>query len=159
MRILTFLVVALSALCLSTGCSSDCIFQQSFEVPNAEWTYEDPIRFEFEIPDTSARYNLNLALEHSTDYPYQNLYVKFHTQFPSGKTVEQVVSLELTDKAILWQGECSGKWCTINIPLQTGAIFPEPGKHSITLEQYTRDNPIKGVKSFSLCIQPATAAD
>lgn len=155
MRILTLLVVACSTVLLLTGCSSDCIFQQTIEVPDAQWTYEDSVHFEFEIPDTTARYNLNLELEHSTDYPYQNLYVKFHTRFPSGKTIEQVVSLELTKKAILWQGQCSGKWCTINIPLQTNAIFTEPGKHSITLEQYMRKSPVEGVRSFSLCIQKA----
>ncbi len=159
MRILTLLFVSLSLVYFITGCSSDCIYRQSFEVPDAEWTYENPINFGFEIPDTSARYNLNLELKHSSDYPYQNLYVKFYTRFPSGKTVEQVVSLELTEKAILWQGKCSGKWCTVNIPLQTNAIFPEPGKHSITLEQYMRESPVKGVRSFSLCISPAKAVE
>ncbi len=154
MRYLTTLFPTFFVLILALGCGSDCIYQQSFSLPEAGWAYEDSIRFDFEIPDTSAHYNLNLKLKHAWDFPYQNLYVKFYTRFPSGKMIEQLVSLELTENAVVWQGECSGKWCTINIPLQSNAYFPETGKYSITLEQYMRQSPVEGVKSFSLCVKP-----
>lgn len=137
----------------ATECGSDCFYQKTIEVPNSQWTYGDSIRFEFDIPDTSARYNLNLEVEHASDFAFQNLYVKFHTRYPSGKEVAQVVSLELAKKAVIWQGECSGHWCHLTIPLQTSAIFPEPGKQSLVLEQFMRENPLKGIRSFSLCIQ------
>lgn len=153
MNIFTISCFSVAVMLLSVGCSSDCVYRQSFNVPNANWTYEDSIRFEFGISDTSARYNLILELEHSKEYPYQNLYVNFCTRYPSGKSLKQVVSLELAEKAIAWVGKCNSRWCKISIPIQSEAFFPELGKHTIVLEQYMRESPVHGIRRFSLCIQ------
>lgn len=146
----------LPALCLYclllTSCGESYIFEKTLAVPDGNWRYDQPLDFDFEIPDTSARYDLLLDVQHAGDYGFQNLYVQFHTTFPSGKAETQLVSLELAAQTGIWNGECSGNSCTVQIPLQVNAIFQELGTHRISVEQYMRKNPLPGVEGMTLKI-------
>ena len=140
----TFLVLLL------TACVPKYALNKTYEISNGEWTYADSLRFEFEIADTVTLYNLLLDVKHSTEFGFQNLYTNIHTQFPNGTRLSKPLSLELADRAGIWQGDCNAKTCTIEIPIQEGAYFNQPGKYVITMEQFMRDSLVKGVQSVTL---------
>ena len=142
-------------LLLFTGCGDDYIYEETKLVPNGEWTYEEALAFDFDLKDTSARYDIILYISHTDTYGFQNMYVQFHTNFPSGESESQVVSLELARKNGVWNGRCNGEKCEVEIPLQTNAYFPEPGAHQIKVEQYMRRNPLPGVEGMTLKIRKA----
>ncbi len=129
------------------------IFEKKYELSNQAWTYADSLKFSVEIADTSAIYNLYLDLEHQTNYKKQNLYTRIHTKFPQGQRLKEQLSLELADKTGKWNGNCSGEWCVLRIPLQTEAFFNQAGSYQFTIEQFMRDNSIKGIKSVALAIE------
>ena len=108
--------------------------------------------FDFTVEDTLRKYDLMLDVAHSGDYGFQNLYVQFHTTYPSGEKKSQTVSLELANKSGIWNGECGGNECTVEIPLQVNASFKELGIHNISIEQYMRKNPLTGIKKMTLKI-------
>lgn len=136
------------------GCNDDTIFQKKIEIRKEGWSYDDRLIFDFTIEDTLKKYNLLLDVEHNGDYGFQNLYVRFHTTYPSGETKTQTVSLELADKRGLWNGKCRGNTCTVEIPLQVNATFKEKGTYRIAIEQYMRKNPLPGIKGMVLKITP-----
>ncbi len=140
---------------LLTSCSDDFIFEKTMKTDDGNWSYEDVLQFDFTIADTSKKYDLLLEVEHAGDYGYQNLYVQFHTKFPSGEKKTQLVSLELASKSGIWNGQCSGNTCTVEIPLQTNTVFEETGEHSISVEQYMRENPLPSVAGMTLKIRPS----
>lgn len=143
---------AFLAIALVMGCSESHVFDREIQIESGEWHYADTIVYQFEIADTSKLYSLSLDLTHGIDYPYQNLYVKFYTTFPSGKTESQVVSLELTEKGTFWLGKCRGDRCTIRIPLQAKTWFPDPGLYKLKMEQYMRIDPIPEIYSMRLIV-------
>ncbi|HFA47760.1 MAG TPA: gliding motility lipoprotein GldH [Bacteroidetes bacterium] len=154
----TFLanLIVLGIICFAAAsCNGDFIYKKNIKIPGGAWTYEDVLKFDFPIEDTSLTYNLMLDVEHAGDYGFQNLYVKFHTKFPSGEVKTQMVSLELAAKSGIWNGKCSGNSCTVEIPLQTNAVFKEIGEHQISVEQFMRKNPLPGVEGMTLKISPA----
>ena len=138
---------------LLTGCGGDFIYQKTLDVPGESWTYQDTLKFDFDIADTTKMYGMFLEVTHAGDYGFQNLYVQFHTIFPSGKKSTQLVSLELAAQTGIWNGECSSNECTVEIPLQSKTIFNETGKHTLAVEQYMRQSPLPGVKSMTLKIK------
>lgn len=153
------LFALLSVCCLfAAGCGGDVVFEKSIDIPEGNWRYDKPLVFDFEIPDTSARYDLLLDVHHAGDYGFQNLYVQFLTTFPSGKKDAQVVSLELSEKTGLWNGDCSSNHCTVQIPLQVKAFFDEVGKHQISVEQYMRKDPLPGVEGMTLVVRRVKGA-
>ncbi len=129
------------------------IYDESQEILATKWAYQDTLNYTFQISDTTKIYNIYLELDHSTDYAYQNLYLKMHTQFPSGKRISQQVSFELADKYGQWYGDCGSNACTLLVPSQKGAYFNAIGKHTITIEQFMRKNPIEGIKGLSVRIE------
>jgi gliding motility-associated lipoprotein GldH len=144
----------LSVICLLlTACNSDLIFDESKDIPDASWSYDNPLPFEFEVKDTTKTYQVLLEVEHAGDFGFQNCYVQITTRFPNGEEKKQAVSLELAAQSGIWNGQCSGNTCSLEIPLQAKAKFKAPGKHSITVEQFMRVNPLPGIKAIGLKIK------
>lgn len=135
------------------SCTTGAFYQSSVSPTNGLWTYDAPLAFEFDIQDTLARYDFYLDVQHSTDYPFQNLYVKVITEHPQTPPQEDVVSLELANKLGLWEGKCANEKCKVRIPLQTNARFDEIGPYALRFNQYTRTDSLQGVLEMALSIQ------
>lgn len=143
-----------AACCLFlTACNQDVIFEKTIKIPDASWSYENKLPFEFEVADTNKTYEILLEVEHAGDFGFQNCYVQITTHFPNGEDKKQPVSLELAAQSGIWTGKCSGNDCTLEIPLQAKAKFKQPGKHSIIVEQFMRVNPLSGIKAISLKVK------
>jgi gliding motility-associated lipoprotein GldH len=76
-----------------------------------------------------------------------------HTVFPKGQRLDQLLSLELANKAGAWNGECSGKTCTALIVLQQGTFFNQLGKYKLTIEQFMRYEPVKGINKIGFLME------
>lgn len=138
---------------LLSACGPNYQFSESVDLPAESWTYDNVIDFDFQIEDTLQIYNLILDVTHHQDFAYQNLYTRIGTYFPSGQDLTKVLSLELANKMGSWQGKCSGKYCTVQIPIQEGAYFNAAGDYRIRLEQFMRKDPILGIKNISFHIE------
>ena len=133
------------------GCDS-AYYSKSYSFGNRAWMYDDPRIFSFEIVDTSLIYDLILTVDHTDQFPYQNLYLKTLTKFPSDTIIEQSLSLELANEAGFWFGECQGAKCRLSIPIQSGVHFVESGSYNLDLEQYTRTDSLIGIKGIGLSV-------
>lgn len=144
---------SLVLLIMVCSCTEGAFYQSSLQPTNGVWTYDAPLSFEFDIQDTIARYDFYLDVQHSPDYPFQNLYVKVITEHPQTPPQEDVVSLELANKLGLWEGKCTNDKCKVRIPLQTNARFDEIGPYALRFNQYTRTDSLQGVLEMALSIQ------
>ena len=135
-----------------TACGPKYIINESRDLPNGEWAYNDTLRFTFAIAGPLKLYDLFVEIEHAADYPWQNLYTRIYTEFPDGQRLHKPLSLELSDQLGQWQGRCRSDRCTVRIPIQQGAYFNQAGAYAITLEQYMRVNPVPGVQRVALQI-------
>lgn len=137
------------------SCSESYVLEESFEIPKQTWNYQDSMLIKVPVTDTKQRYNLYLDVEHSTEFAYQNLYVRINTAFPSGERVADKVSLELADDTGQWHGKCNSQDCTLRIVLQENIYFKEAGEHQISIEQYMRQDALEGVNGLSFKLSKA----
>jgi len=93
-----------------------------------------------------------LTVDHTDQFPYQNLYVEALTTFPSDTSIKQLLSLEMANEAGFWLGECQGSNCQLSIPIQSNVHFQEKGSYTLNLEQYTRRDSLIGLKGIGLSI-------
>ncbi len=138
---------------LVLGCGPNYIFEEDKTISGNAWTYADSLSFDFNITDTTKVYNLYIELEHSTEYKFQNLYVKVKTKFPDGKKLDQPLSLELANKFGQWLGDCESEKCEIIVPIQEQVYFQQQGDYRIILEQFMREDPMPGLNKFGLKIE------
>ncbi len=139
----------LSPLLISCG-KEKVIFEKKYNLEKGQWIYSDTLNFQFEIKDTMEIYDIVLSVKHTPQYPLQNLYTNIYTKFPSGERIKQLLNIDLADNSGKWNGECSGSECNFEIPIQPSAFFNGIGTHTITLEQFTRNEPLLGINSIEL---------
>lgn len=149
MRALSYIILGL-ALAL-VGCDAP-FYSKSYSFTNDTWKYDDPRSFSFEIEDTTKMYDMILKIDHTDQFPYQNLYVKTTTTFPSDSITNQSLSLEMSNEAGFWFGECKGSNCALSIPIQSKIRFMQSGQYNLSLEQYTRTDTLRGMRSIELRI-------
>lgn len=153
MRYLSFLFL----LIFLSSCGENFVYSEEKVIQNAQWTYEDTLDFAIPIQDTTGVYNLYLDINHTIDYPYQNIYLKVATIYPSGKRVEELLPIDFADKAGQWYGDCSGENCELRVNIQQRAYFNEVGTHHVVFEQYLRESPLLGIKKISLRLEEIMA--
>lgn len=152
-RMLFLVLVFLSFL---YACGPSWEYQDTKTLPDSGWLYVDTLHFELDITDTISRYNLYLYLEHTPSFPNQNVYLKIHTRYPSGETIADRLSIDLMDKQGKWYGKCSEQQCNLMVSLQEGLFFNQTGVHLLSLEQYTRSNPLSGILSAGMYLEKVT---
>ncbi|MEM0993225.1 MAG: gliding motility lipoprotein GldH [Bacteroidota bacterium] len=135
------------------ACQPNYLYQEEKIIANSIWTYDDAVSFTFQIDDTEAQYNLYLDIRHSTQFPFQNLYTMIQTTYPSGRTVDSRISIDMANKLGEWYGKCSQEDCLLRVNLQQGAFFKEAGAHQITFEQYTRKDSLAGVNVLGFAVE------
>lgn len=138
--------VLLAAILVLESCGEDLYYEQTYNIEAKAWRYEQELDFEFEMQDTTNRYDLLLDIAHLDSYPFQNIYIKIKTLFPSGKILEEVVPIDMANKKGEWYGNCKGANCNLTINLQQSAYFNELGNYHLNLSQYMRKSPLKGIE-------------
>lgn len=120
---------------------------------NGAWSYSEPASFSFDINDVSNKYNLYLDIDHSTDFPFENLYVRIHTKFPDQTSVSDTLSIQMIGNLGNWIGNCNGSNCDLKVFLQEQIKFKAAGAYTIQIEQFTRSEQLNGVNSISFSIE------
>ncbi|MEL6926922.1 MAG: gliding motility lipoprotein GldH, partial [Bacteroidota bacterium] len=152
MKIKSHILYLLSFLGLC-ACGTDYYFEKYYDIDNAVWTYDNTLDYEIDIQDTSSIYDLYLNLQHSPEYPYQNLYIRIQTHFPKGEKLEETLSVNLANKAGLWHGDCNTQRCKLQIPIQEGAFFNQAGSYRFTIEQYMRVPALEGIRQIGMALK------
>lgn len=143
------LLLSVTILMLCSGCSDRPEYSKFISI-NGDWTYDDSLIYSFDVDSPSDVYDLFFSLDYLTDFGYENIYVKIKTEYPSDKSTEDVVSLNLTDGSGTFLGDCNSFSCDIDILLQEKFKFKENGNHVITISQYGRKDSLSGVRSGEL---------
>jgi gliding motility-associated lipoprotein GldH len=153
MRKYRFLSLLFPFTLIYAACSGGSFYESTHTFTDVNWSYEDTIKFAFNIQDTSLRYNMYLDIEHKSTYPFQNLYVKIHSAFPDGQLISEQHSLELQGKNGTWISVCRGQDCGIRFILRENMRFDQLGAYTVFLEQFTRTENLKGVESLGLVLK------
>lgn len=143
-------------LCISLGfsaCDESYVFSDTQSIPNAEWSYTDSLDFKVPVTDTTQLYNLYIQFDHAATFPSQNIYLKLSTKFPDGTRVSRLRSFDLYDVQGNPTGNCSGKICQARMLLQDNLYFNQIGDYTITLEQFTRINPLTGINALGIMME------
>ncbi len=135
------------------SCGPDYLFDEDKKIADGQWQYRDTLDFRFTVTDTAQLYNMFADFEYADTFSTQNIYLKLHTRFPDGRRISKVRSFDLFDAQGTAIGKCSGHACKTRILLQDKAYFNLPGEYMITLEQYTRLDPLPGMNVVGLAVE------
>ncbi len=142
-------------LLISTGaCTDRAIIDQNLPVDRQSWKYTDKITIAVPVRDTTTAYNLFVNLRHTASYPYANIYLLIHQQYPSGRltTIRKEITLANADGR--WLGTGSGNLYHLQDLFAREYHFTDTGTYLFSFEQHMRENPLQGISDVGLRIEP-----
>lgn len=147
-RIIAFLSLVLAS------CGGSTIYEERHDLEGF-WAKEDILKYELNVhvKDTVSLYDVQLDIEHTQDYPFENIYLRLQSQVPNRPIQVDTISVSLMDKSGNWKGKCSGENCHQIVTLTNDYRFTEKGSHSISIEQFTREDTLIGMKSIALSVK------
>ena len=153
--------MSMAAICVAvlvffTACNEPYLAKAEWEWKDSQWLYGDNKTLSMTATDTTTFYKLDLQVNHDETYPYNNLYIRTVTTYPSGKEVVSVTSLELVNPDGTWAGDYGENCCKLKLPLQRRFTFPELGEYTWTVEPYMRIDTVPSIRALKVICSPVT---
>jgi gliding motility-associated lipoprotein GldH len=136
-----------------TGCDPNRLFEENKEIADGVWDMNQRVSFDFEVPDTTTKYNLYFNVRNTDDYPFSNLYIFSHVDFPNGKKGVDTIELPLTHPDGSWIGNGQGEIHDCQLIFRRNVRFPVAGKYHMELEQAMRMEKLPGVRDVGVRIE------
>lgn len=124
---------------LLSGCDSNRIYEENFEVADNIWKADDVKKFSFEITDTVNALDIFINLRTTIDYPYGNLYIFLYSEYPNGYTDKDTLNLILAEPDGKWLGNSSGTVVENQILISRGGRFPGTGDYTFKIQHAMSD--------------------
>lgn len=146
-KVLFFCLVAL----LCASCTK--FYEKSVKVDDSGWAVDSLARFEFDIQDTSATYNIGILVRNSPKYDYQNLWLFMKKVNPDMEYHNDTIQLFLADDMGNWNGKGIGSICSATYSYQDSVKFTQPGKYMYIIQHGMRTDSLSGIYNIGLIIE------
>ncbi|QDA60896.1 gliding motility lipoprotein GldH [Hymenobacter jejuensis] len=149
----------LGLLLMLASCDPNQIYEKNTDFKDFTWAVQEKPAFEFEIKDTTQRYNVYFNIRNASAYGYYNLYVKHTLSDPNGKRVSQLLhQMVLMDPQT---GEPRGSGTGDIFDHQFLALpnqrFHVAGTYKLVLEQYMRQDQLPGIMAAGVRVAKTEA--
>ena len=141
---------------LLTACDSDRIYENNHDFTDRTWKVKETPEFEFQIDDARKKYNLYLNIRNSLDYPYSRIFITYHLQDSTGSQLQtNLTTQDLFDQKTGTPFGTSGLGDIYDhqFSLLTNCEFKMLGKYKIKLEQFTRQDTLKGILAVGVRVE------
>lgn len=142
---------------LSLGCDTNAVYSEYTDIEDGKWYIKNAPSFTFDIKDASVSYNIYYNLRNSLTYGYYNLYLTRYLRDGSGKELESRLDelLLMDPKTGKPNGNGLGDLFDHKILIKRNYRFPKPGKYSMQIRQYMRQDPLLNVLSVGITVEKA----
>ncbi|MCB0760759.1 MAG: gliding motility lipoprotein GldH [Flavobacteriales bacterium] len=130
---------------LLISCDDNMVFEQNQEIDGAVWSWDEPVRFQFQVSDTVSRHNFYINLRNGNDYPYSNMFLFVTLNFPNGKKSVDTVECFLADQAGRWYGTGMGNMHDNRFLYKQNKQFPLAGNYRIEIHQAMRQDDLPDI--------------
>lgn len=141
---------------LVMSCDNNRLFEVNNTFENKYWESDSIQIFEFEIEEKSIAYNIFFNIRNSSEFPYNNIYVKYSIEDTLNNIVKQeLVNYKLFDiKTGKPLGQSGiGDLFDHQFLLLDSYSFEHSGKYIFKAQQYMRIDTLSGVLAVGLRVE------
>jgi gliding motility-associated lipoprotein GldH len=132
------------------------VYETNHDFSDRSWRVNDAPEFEFRIDDPGKRYNLYYNVRNSLDYPYSRIFITYHLQDSVGNELQSKLSTQyLFDEKTGAPFGSSGLGDIYDhrFLLLDHYEFKLPGRYKLKLEQFNRQDTLKGVLAIGARVE------
>jgi len=138
MRKLSVPILILAVAGIMASCDRGMIYDSFQQVRDDSWSWDDQVKFDVPISDTTDPFDIVVQLRHTTSYPLSNLYMFVHIEGPAGQEMTDTINFILAKKSGEWIGKGIGHLREIGYMYRKNITFPEAGEYRFSMEQAMR---------------------
>lgn len=158
----TVAIVSLFVVSLSLWyCTPRSDFKSIHDLKGSEWPIDSLHEFTFTITDINKSYDFYYLIRNATAYPFYNLYIKRTLTDSTGKVMSKSMEELLLFDAKTGKPAGSGLGDIFDhkfkIKSLSGYRFSKPGVYTFGVEQYMRQDPLVGIMSVGVSIEPTNS--
>ena len=139
--------------CTMFSCKQNTFYHKSDVFPNETWNADSSLVYRFTILDSLQYYNIYVDVRNTVNYPYQNLYLFFTTQFPDNSQFTDTLNAILCDVYGHWTGKGSGRIKENRFTLKSKVRFQQKGEYIFSVQHAMREVDLKGITDFGMTLQ------
>lgn len=146
---------------LAFGCNTKAVYSEYTDIEDGKWYIKNAPSFTFEIKDATEPYNIYYNLRNSLSYGYYNLYLTRYLRDERGKEIEsRLDELILMDpKTGKPNGDGLGDLFDHKFLIKRNYRFPKPGKYTMQIRQYMRQDPLANILSVGITVERVNATN
>lgn len=145
----------------ANACKPHEDFKAIKDLKNSNWAEDKKMSFSFDITDVNKAYDVSFLIRNSADYPFYNLYLKRTLRDSTDKVLtkrmEEVILFDAKSGKPLGNGLGDIFEHKFRSSTLKNFKFPSAGKYTLTIEQFMRQDPLKGVVSVGVTVEPVYA--
>lgn len=150
-----FVFIGMIGMVMMSSCATDALVNETREVPNHEWVFENTALFTAEVTDTLTPFNYFIQLRHSGNYAYRNLILYFKTYYPNNTYIVDTIDCPLAEVNGKWRGTGLGDLLDNRIMFKINQKFPLTGSYNFELQHAMRPDTIHEIYDVGLLIERA----
>lgn len=146
-------ILIIGAMTISSCGGNQAYYEEYISIPGQKWHRDNVPYFEFQIDDTTQRYDMSFNIRHNKAFEWQNIWVFVTFEVPGGQMDRDTLEFVLQDAQGRWLGSGSGDIRDGSFLFKHDFRFPLIGKYKASFEQAMRTEVLEDVTDIGLKIE------
>ena len=153
-------ILPLLAVVLLASCGKNVVLDELHSFEDSRWHMDSVVTVVWEPEQSEDPVFMSMYIRHSTEYPYNNLFLFRSIESTQGVEYTDTVNVALADPLGVWNGSGMSNLKTLEIPIGQGAVrFRDDERYTLKITQGMRDTVLYGIQDVGVQFEQVKAAD
>ena len=153
-------ILPLLAVVLLASCGKNVVLDELHSFKDSRWHMDSVVTVVWEPEQSEDPVFMSMYIRHSTEYPYNNLFLFRSIESTQGVEYTDTVNVALADPLGVWNGSGMSNLKTLEIPIGQGAVrFRDDERYTLKITQGMRDTVLYGIQDVGVQFEQVKTAD
>lgn len=144
-------ILPLLAVVLLASCGKNVVLDELHSFEDSRWHMDSVVTVVWEPEQSEDPVFMSMYIRHSTEYPYNNLFLFRSIESTQGVEYTDTVNVALADPLGVWNGSGMSNLKTLEIPIGQGAVrFRDDERYTLKITQGMRDTVLYGIQDVGV---------
>ena len=153
-------ILPLLAVVLLASCGKNVVLDELHSFEDSRWHMDSVVTVVWEPEQSEDPVFMSMYIRHSTEYPYNNLFLFRSIESTQGVEYMDTVNVALADPLGVWNGSGMSNLKTLEIPIGQGAVrFRDDERYTLKITQGMRDTVLYGIQDVGVQFEQVKTAE
>ena len=153
-------ILPLLAAVLLASCGKNVVLDELHTFEDSRWHMDSVVTVVWEPVQSEDPVFMSMYIRHSTEYPYNNLFLFRSIESTQGVEYTDTVNVALADPLGVWNGSGMSNLKTLEIPIGQGAVrFRDDERYTLKITQGMRDTVLYGIQDVGVQFEQVKSAE